>query len=55
MDRRRLGRVARKVVERRSDKAVDAADVDYAALVTRVLGTAAVGEEREEGRRDEVV
>lgn len=55
MDRRRLCRVARKVVERRSDKAVDAADVDHAALITRMLGTAAAGEKREEGRRDEVV
>ena len=55
MDRRRLCRVAREMVERRSDEAVDAADVDHAALVTRVLGTAAAGEEREEGRRDEVM
>lgn len=52
---RRLGRVACKVAERRSDEAVDAADVNHAALVTWVLGIAAASEEREEGRRDEVV
>lgn len=55
MDRSRLCRVARKVVERRSDEAIDAADVDHAALITRVLGTAATSEKRKEGRRDEVV
>ena len=55
MDGGCLGRVARKVVKRRFDEAIDAADVDYAALVTRVLGIAAAGEEWEEGRRDEVV
>lgn len=55
MDRRRLCRVAREVVERRSDETIDATDVDHAALVTRMLETAAAGEEREEGRRDEVV
>ena len=43
------------MVERRSDEAVDAADVDYAALVTRVLGTAAAGKEREEGCCDKVM
>lgn len=55
MDCRRLCRVACKVVERGSDEAVDAADVDHAALVTRVIGTAAAGEEWEEGGRNEVV
>lgn len=55
MDRRSLGRVARKVAERCFDEAVDAADVDHAALITRMLGATAAGEEREEDRCDEVV
>lgn len=55
MDCRRLGRIARKVVERCSDEAVDAADVDHATLVTGVLGSAAARKERKESRRYEVV
>lgn len=55
VDGGRLGGVGGEVVERGADQAVDAADVDDAALGARVVRPGAAGEEGEEGGGDEVV